>query len=77
MSVFSDLEEQNMLDPDNDTDIFHLHYVFLPRINSSLQCFQSAWNNHPLSTENNAPPMQLYPVSSLGCTDVPSSAQIE
>ena len=39
---------------------------FLPRINASLQCFQRAWNNHPLSTERNHSPMQLYTGGSVG-----------
>ena len=39
---------------------FCLHYVFLPRINSSLKSFQLAWNHHLLSTEQNHSPMQLY-----------------
>lgn len=47
--VFMDMENEEILDPDNDTDIFCLHYIFLPRINQSLGQFMAAWNNHPLS----------------------------
>ena len=65
IAVFSELEDQNILDPLNDTDLFCLHYVFLPRINASLHSFQMAWNNHPLSTENNRSPIQIYMVDSL------------
>lgn len=65
IAVFSELEDQNILDPLNDTDLFCLHYVFLPRINASLHSFQLAWNNHPLSTENNRSPIQIYMVDSL------------
>ena len=40
--------------------MFALHYVFLPRINNQLHQFVSAWNNHPLRTENGLIPMQLF-----------------
>lgn len=65
-AVFMELESDGALDVDNDTDIFALHYVFLPRINASLQAFQSSWNNHSLSTENNMSPLQLYTAYSQG-----------
>ena len=39
---------------------FCLHYVFLPRINHSLSVFKDAWNCHPLSTERNLSPLQLW-----------------
>ena len=65
IAVFTELEDQNILDPLNDTDLFCLHYVFLPRINASLHSFQLAWNNHPLSTENNRSPIQIYMIDSL------------
>ena len=66
ISVFTELEEQNVLDPDNDADLFCLHYIFIQKINTSLHRFQSAWNNHPLSTEGNRSPMQLYTSNSMG-----------
>ena len=65
-SVFYDLEHADALNPTNDADLFALHYVFLPRINSSLTTFASAWNNHPLSTENNLTPLQIYTAYSQG-----------
>ena len=45
---------------DNETDLYCLHFVFLPRINSSLDSFIESWNNHRISTENNMTPNQLY-----------------
>ena len=36
VSVFHYLEEENTLHPNNDTDLFCLHYVFIPIINSRL-----------------------------------------
>ena len=40
--VFTELEEQGILGPMNDVDLFCLHYVLILRINASLNCFHSA-----------------------------------
>lgn len=66
VSIFQYLEEQNVLDSDNDTDLFCLHYVFIPIINVRLEGFKQAWNHHPLSTEGNHSPIQLYAGGSIG-----------
>ena len=58
--VFGDLEEQNILDVDNDVDLYCLHEVFIDRINSSLSDFIGSWNSHPLTSENNQTPAQLF-----------------
>lgn len=49
-----------MLDPDSDFDIFCLHYVFIPRINLSLMHWKNAWVKHPIRSENNLSPEQLW-----------------
>lgn len=58
--IFQDLEQMGALNCENVADIFALHFIFVPRINHSLKLFQNAWNSHPLSTENNKSPLQLY-----------------
>ena len=60
LAVFSELENNNILDPLNDTDLFCLHYTFIPRINQTLKHFVDSWNNHALSTESNLSPTQLF-----------------
>lgn len=60
------MEQEGILNPDTDADIFCLHYIFIPRINNSLSSFKEAWKNHPLSTEGNRSPLQLYTGGSLG-----------
>ncbi len=65
-SYVIDLENEGVLNADNDTDLFCLQYVFIPRINASLNQFQNAWNHHPLSTERNRSPMQLYTGGTIG-----------
>jgi len=57
---FSELETNEKLDSLNETDIFCLHTVFLPRINRDLKVFIECWNNHPLSTSHNLTPNQLF-----------------
>ena len=58
--VFETLEELGVLSVDNDTDLFCLHYIYIPRINTALKQFQEAWNSHSLSTESNWSPLQLF-----------------
>lgn len=55
-----DLEREGILDPLNDTDLFCLHYVYLPRLNRNLAEFVSAHNNHKISTEESNTPAQLF-----------------
>lgn len=57
---FQKLEVEGCLNPLNETDMYCLHYVFLPRINSTLEHFIESWNNHSLSSENNLTPYQLF-----------------
>ena len=57
---FYQLESECALDVNNDTDIFCLHCVYLPRINKALNEFVAAHNNHKISTENNRTPEQLF-----------------
>ena len=45
--MFYLLESQDLLDPDNESDLFVLHSVFLDVINHHLHAFVRAWNNHP------------------------------
>ena len=51
LAVFNTLEGENVLDPNNETDLFCLHFIFVPRINEALKLFQQAWNSHSLSSE--------------------------
>ena len=60
ISIFYDLEEDGRLDPCNETDLFCLHFVFLPRINRALEEFRMGWNFHSLRTESNLSPYQLW-----------------
>ena len=54
------MEEELLLNAENEIHMFSLHYIYLTRINEALQQFSDAWNNHPLSTEQNLSPVQLW-----------------
>lgn len=56
------LEDQHLLDISNILHIFCCHYVFLPRIQASLDVFSEAWDNHSIRTEQNLTPNQLWQV---------------
>ena len=57
--TFQAMEESGLLQIDNPLHKFALHYIYLPRINRALSSFTSAWNNHPLRTENNWSPERI------------------
>jgi hypothetical protein len=61
-ALFSHMESVNILDPDDDVHLFSLHTVFLPRINKHLELWRKAWIKHPLRTERNLSPEQLWTV---------------
>lgn len=58
--TFRQLENENILDPLNEVDLYCLHYIYMPRICKALKEFQQSWNNHKLSTEGNKTPLQLF-----------------
>ena len=64
-SLFYMLEDSGFLCPTDDVDLFCLHYIFLPRINRALQEYSEAYNHHPVRTEHNWSPYQLWYHSSI------------
>ena len=58
--LFNYLEENSLLDKNDEIHMFCLSYVFNPRINQHLAQFSDGWDNHPLSTERNFIPNQLW-----------------
>ena len=59
------LEDSGFLCPTDDVDLFCLHYIFLPRINRELQEYSEPYNHHPVRTEHNWLPYQLWYHSSI------------
>ena len=58
--IFRSLENDGLLDPLNEVDLYFLHLIFLPQINKCISDFKESWNHHPLSTEGNRTPYQLF-----------------
>ena len=58
--TFAYLEDRGLLDPLNELHLFALHYTYIPRINKCLKEFKNQWQSHPLSSEGNRSPLQLY-----------------
>ena len=54
------MEEEKVLEPESDIDIFVLHCVCLPQINRALECFSGAWNQHSLRTELMWSPQKIW-----------------
>ena len=76
ISSFRSLEEEGKLDPLNNVDIFCLHWVYLPIINKTLEEFRESWNNHPLSSEHNHTPNQLF-CQDQTLPDQPSTSSLQ
>ena len=58
--LFYFLEDQGLLIPTDPKHIYALHYVYLARINRSIDVFCDGWNNHSLRTARNKSPSQLF-----------------
>ena len=54
------MEGNNFLDSLNDLHLYVLHLIFLPSINNALRELLEDWNNHPLISEHNFSPYQLW-----------------
>ena len=59
-NLFYFLEDRGVLDPDNELQLYSLHYVYLPRINRCLKLFVNSSNLKPLSSARNKSPTQLW-----------------
>ncbi|MEQ2257737.1 hypothetical protein ILYODFUR_037827 [Ilyodon furcidens] len=59
------LEEEGLIDLSNAVHLFCVGYVFIPRLREDLQVFEECWNSHPLRTERNLTPNQLWMIGML------------
>ena len=53
--IFYQMEREGVLDPLSEIDLFCLHFVFLPRINSHLDLWRQGWSNHVISGAGKTP----------------------
>ena len=54
------MEASGLLDITDYVHLFCLHYIFIPRINSSPTAFQECMDSHPLTSEGCLSPNQLW-----------------
>ena len=67
--LFYHMEQLDLLNPVNEVHIFALHYVYIPRVNKSLQEFKNGWNHHPIRTERNYSPHNCLLKEHFHCKD--------
>ena len=66
-NIFNFLEDNDLLDPLCEMNMFGLHFVYVPRINRSLSELTNSWNNHPMSSVRNRSPRQLWHSGLAAC----------
>ena len=59
-NIFHFLECHYDMDAGNELHLFVLHFVNISRINKKLREFSVTWNYHPVRTEKNCTPMQIW-----------------
>lgn len=71
------LEEDGLLDISSTDDLFCVHYIILPRLQMDLGIFTEGWNHHPLSSERNQCPEQLWQLGLMQTNiDQPESPEV-
>ncbi|XP_052473580.1 uncharacterized protein LOC128030120 [Carassius gibelio] len=71
-NLLHSLEEDDLLDISCTDDIFCVHYAILPRLKRDLEIFTEGWNHHPLRTEGNRSPTQIWEIARMLNTNVHS-----
>jgi hypothetical protein len=64
------MEHRRELHPDEEVDLFWLHYAFKELLGREIDTFTNSWNNHGVRTEHNLTPIQLI-VGGLHMTETP------
>ena len=58
--IFHFLEDSCLLDSNSELNLFALQFIYLPRINASLEQFVEQWNYHGIRTARYQSPMALW-----------------
>ncbi len=82
LNIFLYLKQKDLLDSSSDVHLYCLHIVYTKLINKAIEEFVKQFNNHPVSTESNFSPNQLWVQGMLrlrnsGCTGVSSVVEGE
>ena len=54
------MEEDRILDRNSIIDLIAVHYIYQPKIQASLDEFKEGWKHHPVATEKNSAPYQIW-----------------
>ena len=68
-NLFYYFESHQKVDPINEVHLLALHLVYKHRINLAMDSFVEQWNHHPLSTEANKSPYQLWTEGFYNCAN--------
>ena len=60
VKLFTDMENEELLDPMDEEHLFCLHLVYIPQLQKALDELVFQWNSPPVSTEGNLSPEQLF-----------------
>ena len=60
LNILLFLESRQAFDPYDEIHLYALHFAFLPLINAALYELRQQWNNHPVTSESNYSPRQLW-----------------
>lgn len=63
--LFIFMDYSGLLDENDDTAIYALHYIYLPRIRALLHEFTGQWNNHGMRTSSHQSPLAVWHASIL------------
>lgn len=74
LNIFLYLEHEQLLDIDDEIILLALHLTYVPIINEAIKLFVDEWNNHPLSTQSNYSPRQLWFLGMVEDVNSPSCA---
>lgn len=64
--LFYEMQHQRILNTDQITQIFALHYIYIPRMQKALDDFVKTWNVHGLSTEHGNSPGAMFLTEKYG-----------
>ena len=71
--LFYEMEDEGLLSADDVCDLYALHTVFLPVIQTQLDVFREGWTHHRMRTCNNRTPYQMW-IQGLLTTDEENEA---
>lgn len=58
--LFYHLEDSGLLNSDSPIDLWCLHFIYIPYINSALATFVDGWSHHPMSSARGLSPQQMW-----------------